>query len=131
MKRKDFLYIISAPFFGAVGLAFLPKSSSAREIGKYPIQNDPINLDSAARVGQAYIKQGGPELSEVQKKANQLQKKFDFTSNKDSKKDLEMLNSSIRNDFKNGKTVLFHNWVLSQTEIAFCVFAYQNKYGFS
>ncbi|HKI46560.1 MAG TPA: hypothetical protein VKA08_14620 [Balneolales bacterium] len=130
MKRKDFLYFICAPAFGAVGLTFLSKISDAREIGKYPILNDSINLDSAARVGQAYIKQGGPELREVQEKANQLQKKFDFTGSSNSKKELEMLNLSIRSDFKNGKTVLFHNWVLSQTEIAFCVFAYQNKYSF-
>ena len=131
MKRKDFLYFVCAPVFGAVGMALLPKSSDAREIGKYPIQNNPINLDSAARVGKAYIKQGGPELRDVQKIADQLQNKFDFTGNNNSKKELEMLNLSIRNDFKNGKTVLFHNWVLSQTEIAFCVFIYQNKYSFS
>lgn len=81
-------------------------------------------------MGEAYINQGGPEINEVQKLANQLQKKFDLTNSNNSQKELQMLNSSIRSDFKNGKTVLFHNWVLSQTEVAFCVFAYQNRYNF-
>jgi hypothetical protein len=58
-----FKYFICAPVLGAAGVTFLSKNSDAREIGKYPILYDSINLDSAARVGQAYIKQGGAENS--------------------------------------------------------------------
>lgn len=126
MNRKDFLYSLSAPFLGMVGLSALSKRGYASEVRKLPVGS--INMDSAVRVGQAFIKQGGPELTDVQKLADQIQQKFHFTNSKNSNKELQLLNSSIRSDFENGRTVLFHNWVLSQTEIAFCVFAYQNKY---
>jgi len=128
MNRKDFLYSICTPFLSVVGLTALTKVGYGSEIedGTFPVGS--INMDSAARVGQNYIRQGGPELKDVQKSADRIKKKFHFANNKNFKKELQMLNSSIRSDFENGRTVLFHNWVLSQTEIAFCVFAYQNKY---
>jgi|GEM_PF-5917768 len=126
MDRKDFLYVLAAPVFGMIGVSFLSKKGLTQELNKRHTAGSSIDIDSAARVGKAYIEQNNSDLGEIRNVAKKLQKATHITG-KNLEINHKLINSKIRCDFEQGRTVLFNNWVLSQTEIAFCVLAYDFK----